>query len=138
MELSSLGLGRVGEHEHKIPNGDTFFTPDKPVIMNFHGYPETIKTFLLAQKNPERFSVHGYIENGSTTTPFDMQVMNHTDRLHLAIHALEILSGKSVEREKARFLIEKYNKMLKEHREYIIKFGVDPEYIEQWQWKKNI
>ncbi|MBI3573578.1 phosphoketolase family protein, partial [Candidatus Kaiserbacteria bacterium] len=73
------------EFHPQIPNAEKYFTLDKPVIVNFHGYPETMKAMLADVKNPQRFSVHGYREQGATTTPFDMQIRNKTDRYHLAM-----------------------------------------------------
>jgi len=126
LELSTLGLGNSA---CRLPRSDfkDYFTNDKPVIVNFHGYPDTIKPVFMNQDNPRRFFIHGYIENGSTTTPFDMQVRNGTDRFHLAIEALRILG-------KAQHLIPKFEAKLKEHTEYIKQYGVDLEEIEKWQW----
>jgi len=119
----------------QIPNAEKYFPVDKPVIVNFHGYPETIKTILFDVKNPQRFSVHGYIEEGGTTTPFDMQVRNHTDRYHLAIEMIDQACRQSVIDEVRRDeLISKYQQALNDHHAYIIKEGSDPEEIENWQW----
>ncbi len=127
MELSVLG---------SPANFTKYFTADKPVIFNFHGYPQTLKQFLFDYEKNENFCVHGYIENGSTTTPFDMQVRNETSRYHLAIDAFDKMAKRGfLETGKAESLIEKYKQKLKEHREYIKINGVDPEEIENWQWK---
>ncbi len=138
MELSALGIGNSA---CKAPlNGfDDYFTKDKPVIFNFHGYPETLKRVLFDKEDDNRrFSVHGYIENGSTTTSFDMHVRNITDRYHLAIETFEKMGRAGVvDMNKADDLIEKYENKLKAHREFIQKNGVDPEEIENWQWKRN-
>lgn len=126
MELSAMGLG---SSECRLPfhDFDDYFTADKPVIFNFHGYPDVIKPALLEQKNPQRFRVHGYIENGSTTTPFDMQVRNQTSRFHLAIEALELMARRGVVKQKvAARLIAQYNQKLAAHGDYIKKYGVDP------------
>ena len=129
IELTPGGFGNG-----KI-NFDKYFTKDKPVIFNYHGYPTDIYSFLFEHENRRRFSVHGYIENGSTTTPFDMHVRNKTSRYHLAMEALEILARKKVVNEKiAKELIKDCEKKLREHREYIIKNGKDPEEIENWHW----
>ncbi len=116
------------------------FTKDKPVIFNFHGYPQTLKQMLFdVRDSGSRFSVHGYIENGSTTTPFDMQVRNKTSRYHLAkeVFALAEKSGK-ISSEKAQELDKNIAIKLEEHWEYIKKNGVDLPEIENWQWKRNI
>ncbi|MDP3004175.1 MAG: phosphoketolase family protein, partial [Candidatus Azambacteria bacterium] len=127
MELSALNASL---------NFEKYFTADKPVIFNFHGYSQTLKQFLFDYSKDGRFSVHGYIENGSTTTPFDMQVRNETSRYHLAIEAfVKMAEGGFLESEKAGGLVKKYKQKLDEHREFIKINGVDPEEIEKWQWK---
>lgn len=119
----------------QLPNATDYFTKDKPVIVNFHGYPEVMKAILFDVINPQRFSVHGYQECGGTTTPFDMQVRNRTDRYHLAIEVLEKMIGqKVVAKEKAENIIKNYEKALQDHYEYIIAVGADPIAIENWQW----
>ncbi|MCA9340439.1 MAG: phosphoketolase family protein, partial [Candidatus Saccharibacteria bacterium] len=85
--LSALGIGnsscRVLRHDFKH-----YFTEEQPVLVNFHGYPQTMKQVLFDYaQNPDRFIVHGYEESGSTTTPFDMMVRNRVDRYHLAMEA---------------------------------------------------
>ena len=114
-------LGGIGDADCQPPvDFNKYFTADKPVIFNFHGSPETLKPLLIGQKNPERFSVRGYIENGSTTTPFDMQVRNETSRFHLAIEALRLLSANGrVAEKKSAFLIKELKKKLRAHAEYI-------------------
>ncbi len=113
-----------------------YFTEDKPVIINYHGYPETIQAMLFEQKNTARFSVYGYVEEGSTTTPFDMHVRNSTSRYHLIMKAASLLAQNGVIPEQESVTITKhYKQKLKEHHEYIINYGVDPKEIEEWQWK---
>lgn len=135
MELTSLQ--KHADHYE----GDEFekcYTDDKPVIFNYHGYPNNIKSLLIDHSNPGRFRVHGYTENGSTTTPFDMHVRNKTSRFHLAIEALEILSKNgAIKKDKAKMLIKNYEKQLKAHGAYIKIYGVDPDEIENWKWKKS-
>lgn len=134
MELSALGLGNAG---CRVPQHDfaDYFTKDKPVIFNFHGYPETLKQILFDAGGDGRFSVHGYIENGSTTTPFDMQVRNGTSRYQLAKEVFAKMAERGViEKGMADNLIKKYEQRLADHCEYIKKHGVDPEEIENWQW----
>lgn len=129
----------VGVYHPQIPDAERYFTVDKPVIVNFHGYPETMEAILFHVKNPERFSVHGYIEEGGTTTPFDMQVRNRTDRYHLASEVLRIMESQGVVvKEKAETVQKKYDKTLQEHFEFITKNGTDPENIEQWQWEGKL
>ena len=134
LELTAIGLGnsdcRIPFHEF-----DDYFTPDKPVIFNYHGYPDTIKPLLFDHGDPKRFVVKGYIENGSTTTPFDMQVRNKTSRYHLAIDVFQLLASRdTIPHNIADALIAQYEKKLEDHGTYIRTHGVDPEEIENWQW----
>jgi xylulose-5-phosphate/fructose-6-phosphate phosphoketolase len=135
--LTSCGLGQGG----KCVAPDEFnrqFTPDKPVICNFTGYPETLKAILFDYiDNPKRFSVHGYIESGSTTTPFDMHVRNTTSRYHLAVEAFEKLAflGK-LPHEEAGMLIGKYRQKIEDNTAYIKEHGVDIPEIDAWVWTR--
>jgi len=136
LELTSSG--RDDTKKEPFLDFEEHFTADKPVIVNFHGYPETIKQLLFDQKNTVgRFHIHGYLEHGSTTTPFDMQVRNHTSRYHLAMESIELLMEKgAISAEKANQIKNKYEKLLLEHNQYIREHGEDPDYIAKWQWKK--
>ncbi|HEX3082768.1 MAG TPA: phosphoketolase [Candidatus Saccharimonadia bacterium] len=125
----------LGEDGSQIPNAEKYFTVDKPVIVTFHGYPETVKSMLFNVKNPGRFSVHGYQEEGGTTTPFDMQVRNHTDRYHLAIEMLRTAEREeAIDEATAQKLTTKYEQALSEHHDYITRVGADPAELENWQW----
>ncbi len=135
MELSVLGFGN---DECRVPvNLNDYFTESRPVIFNFHGYPQVVKQALFEKGYDERFSVHGYIENGSTTTPFDMQVRNETSRWHLAVEAFGLMAKNGVlGATKAEVLAVKYRAKLAEHDKYIREFGADMPEVENWQWKK--
>ncbi len=136
LELSPNTIG----HSTKITENDfeKYFTKDKPVIFNFHGYPETLEQTLFDYQNAlDRLSVHGYMESGSTTTPLDLHIRNKTDRYNLTIEATEKLARSGViEKEKARGIVEKYQQKIKDHKEYIMKVGDDPEEILNWKWSK--
>ncbi|PIQ92469.1 MAG: phosphoketolase [Parcubacteria group bacterium CG11_big_fil_rev_8_21_14_0_20_39_22] len=137
VEVTALG---IGNEDCRLPfnDFDDYFTDDKPVIFNFYGYPEALKPILLDEKNPERFHVHGYCENGSTTTPFDMHVRNKTSRYHLVIEAAKLLQERGViNNEKEAIIRTKYQNKLSDHRHYIEENGVDPEEIELWKWNRN-
>lgn len=137
LTLTALGVGhedcRISFHDF-----DEYFTPDKPVIINFHGYPQTIKQmFFDYDIDTKRFSVHGYLETGSTTTPFDMLVRNQTSRYQLLIEAVNTLAAyDTIPQELAEKIANKYNKKLEEHNAYIREHGDDPEEINTWKWKK--
>lgn len=135
MEISAIGIGSSPD-EMPLFKFEDYFTRDKPVIFNFHGYPETLKQVLFDyQNNKKRFFVHGYIENGSTTTPFDLHIRNKTSRYHLVIEALTILAQDGILGDmESKSLIDEYNRMISAHRDYIIRYGIDPEEIENWKW----
>lgn len=138
MEITALGIGDESCRVSLL-DSDEFFTHDKPVIMNFYGHPEALQPMVVAQKHPGRFRVHGYIEHGSTTTPFDMQVRNKTSRYHLAIEAVQLMAEKCViMKSQADELQAEWEEVLKNHRAYIQEYGIDPPEIENWKWKRNI
>jgi xylulose-5-phosphate/fructose-6-phosphate phosphoketolase len=134
--LSALGIGssacRVLPHDFAH-----YFTKDRFVIINFHGYPQTLKQVLFDYGGaPERFSVHGYEEVGSTTTPFDMMVRNRVDRFHLAMEALEHAAKKRfIKKADAKRMIDECAKELEAHRAYIVERGGDPPHITSWLWQ---
>ena len=133
--LSQSGFGCGGNVLSK-EDFQNYFTKDKPVIINYHGYPQTIKQILFDYcEIPSRFEVNGYIENGSTTTPFDMQVRNKTSRYNLVQDACRMLvySGK-IKKKVAEDIIKKYDQKIEDHKQYIKEHGVDIEEIENWKW----
>ncbi len=134
LELSPNTVG----HFEKITEEEfeKYFTRNKPVIFNFHGYPETLKQLVFDYVNIDgRLSVHGYMESGSTSTPLDLHIRNKTDRYNLTIEAIEkLLHGGVVEKEQAKSIIEKYQQKIKDHKEYILRVGDDPEEILNWKW----
>ena len=133
--LSALGMGHSGcsvlAHDMSY-----YFTDDKPVLINFHGYPQTMKQVLFDYGcEATRFDIRGYEEQGSTTTAFDMQVRNRTDRYHLTMKGIEeALKQKVISQEKRDELIAKYETKLAEHKDYIIEHGDDPKEITDWVW----
>ncbi len=128
MELSALGIGN--KNTKTSQELEKYFTKDKLVIVNYHGYPSDLSHILIQQNNPKRFKVNGYIENGSTTTPFDMHVRNGTSRYDLVIDAVTVLSeNKMLDKNAANQIIKEYKRKLSDHREYIKKYGVDPKEI---------
>ncbi len=117
---------------------EKYFTADKPAIFNFHGYPETLEQILFYYVNSlERFSVHGYMESGSTTTPLDLHIRNKTDRYNLFIEAVEKVAARGViSKEKMTELRDKYLGKIKAHKEYILAHGEDPDEILHWKWQR--
>ncbi|NLO72793.1 MAG: phosphoketolase family protein [candidate division WS1 bacterium] len=111
------------------------FPLDVPVIFNFHGYTAAIKQLLWERPQQERFDINGYREEGTTTTPFDMHVLNRTSRYHLIILAAEKMAQQEPSRSgQCEALVRKYRGRLEEHRNYILEHGMDPPEIADWQW----
>ena len=140
VNIVELSPNTVG-HSKQITQADfeKYFTCDKPFIFNFHGYPETLKQIIFDYQNGlDRIRIHGYIESGSTTTPLDLHIRNKTDRYNLLIEAVEmVVKNNVIEKEKARKIVEKYQQKIKEHKEYILKVGDDPEEILNWKWNNK-
>jgi xylulose-5-phosphate/fructose-6-phosphate phosphoketolase len=128
-----LVLDSVAGHPHRMDDDEfeRLFTADRPVIFNFHGYPSAIHQLIYKRANPQRFHVRGYVEEGTTTTPFDMLVRNQTSRYHLVIEALRRTAGIS---SRAAPIIVRYERTLRNHRRFIEEEGVDPPEIREWSW----
>jgi xylulose-5-phosphate/fructose-6-phosphate phosphoketolase len=107
------------------------FTEDAPIVFAFHGYPGVIHELIHHRRNPTRFHVRGYIEEGTTTTPFDMTVVNELSRFHLAMEALRrVPRMRSISGD----IIEQFNQKLSEHRTWIRGHDEDMPEILQWTW----
>jgi xylulose-5-phosphate/fructose-6-phosphate phosphoketolase len=121
------------EHPHGLDevSFDELFTNHIPVIFAFHGYPRVIHELIYKRPEDERFHVHGYIEEGTTTTPFDMTVCNSMSRYHLAIDALQRVPRL---RSQSAHLVQKFEEKLLEHHNYITQFGEDMPEIRNWKW----
>ncbi len=92
-----MRLQSESEHPHGLSDGefDGLFTQDRPVIFAYHGYPWLIHRLTYRRRNHPNFHVRGYIEEGTTTTPFDMVMLNHLDRYHLVIDVIDRVPGLS-------------------------------------------
>jgi xylulose-5-phosphate/fructose-6-phosphate phosphoketolase len=133
--LTSCGLGRGGTCLTHT-GFEEYFTADKPVICNFHGYPETIKAIIFDYSyHPDRFTIRGYVESGSTTTPFDMHVRNQTSRYHLVIEVFNRMKQvRRVPEEDAERIMTKYEDKITANTDYIKIHGLDMPEIDAWQW----
>jgi xylulose-5-phosphate/fructose-6-phosphate phosphoketolase len=136
--LSGLGFG----HSNRLvlrKDFERYFTHEKPVIINFHGYPQTIKQILFDYEvDPHRFSIHGYQEVGSTTTAFDMMVRNRVDRFHLAIEAVGYAYELGIiSKDKLQEIQNYFNDQLAKHRAYAMEHGDDPAEITNWVWEQR-
>ncbi|KAJ6018860.1 hypothetical protein N7499_009958 [Penicillium canescens] len=124
-------LENEGLHPHALSTEafNTLFTSDKPVHFNYHGYPTEVQGLLFGRPGLDRISVAGYIEEGSTTTPFDMMLVNRVSRFHVAQHALR---GAAKHSEKVRVRQPELNAQLEldivSSRKYIIDNHKDPEH----------
>ncbi len=123
------------KHPHGLSNReyDAIFTKDKPVIFAFHGYPTLIHELTYGRHNTN-VSVHGYQEEGTITTPFDMRVQNEIDRFSLVKDAIMHLPQLG---NKGSFLIQQMNDKLVQHKQYIAEFGQDLPEVRDWEWHTN-
>src|SRR5690606_23107973 len=131
-----MALQSHSQHPHGLTDKefDDLFTIDRPVIFAFHGYPSLIHRLTYKRKSHLNFHVHGYKEEGTTTTPFDMCVLNEIDRFHLALAVVERTPRFSDLRDPIRKTLE--NKLL-EHHEYIRRYGDDLPEIKEWKWQRD-
>lgn len=131
----SSGVFGLGKKPLGQASFEQVFTKDKPIVFNFHGYPDTLKAILFNYLKVNRASVHGFMEKGSTTTPFDMMVRNQTSRYHLAIDVFSqlALSGK-ISSNRSDELTKKYQAKMLENTEYIKEQGEDLPEIRQQIW----
>lgn len=129
-----MTLQSANEHPHSLsdPDFNLLFTKNKPVIFAFHGYPWLIHRLTYRRYNHGNFHVRGYKEEGTTTTPFDMVVMNDLDRFHLV---MDVLDRVNIVREYEVAIREEMQNKLKEHKAYIQKYGEDMPEIQNWRWK---
>lgn len=121
------------EHPHGLADHefDALFTTDKPVIFAFHGYPAMIHKLTYRRRNHDNIHVRGYREEGTTTTPFDMVVLNNLDRYQLALDAIRRIPrlADQVEAETAR-----YETTMQRHKLYISEHGDDMPEVRDWRW----
>jgi xylulose-5-phosphate/fructose-6-phosphate phosphoketolase len=121
------------EHPHGLSGADfdALFTRDKPVIFAYHGYPWLIHRLTYKRTNHENIHVRGYKEEGTTTTPFDMTVLNQIDRYNLAIDVIDRVPRlRNVSAHAREWLRDK----LIEHKRYIREHGQDLPEVREWQW----
>ena len=110
---------------------DTLFTKDKHVVFAFHGYPWLIHRLTYRRNNHHKLHVRGYKEEGTTTTPFDMTVLNDLDRFHLVIDVIDRVDKLG---SNGAYLKQLMRNKLVEHQQYITEHGQDMPEILQWRW----
>jgi xylulose-5-phosphate/fructose-6-phosphate phosphoketolase len=129
-----MTLQPVGEHPHGLSDErfDVLFTADRPVIFAYHGYPWLIHRLCYRRRNHVNMHVRGYKEEGTTTTPFDMVVLNNMDRFQLAIDTIRRIPGL-----KADDAVQFFQGKLAEHKKYIASHGEDMPEISNWSWGQS-
>ena len=130
-----MTLQPPSEHPHGLADAafDALFTRDRPVIFNFHGYPWLIHRLTYRRTNHANLHVRGYKEEGTTTTPFDMCVLNQIDRFNLVKDVLARVPGLAARYPEVGPAMEE---KLRHHKAYIREFGTDVPEIDGWQWQK--
>jgi xylulose-5-phosphate/fructose-6-phosphate phosphoketolase len=128
-----LKLQHHTEHPHGLSDADydALFTKNKPVIFAFHGYPWLIHRLTYNRTNNANMHVHGYREEGTITTAFDMTVLNKLDRFHLVMDVIDRLPQLG---NKGAYLKQWLTDKLIEHKQYIFKNGEDMPEIRNWTW----
>ncbi|MCF6312297.1 MAG: phosphoketolase family protein [Verrucomicrobiales bacterium] len=132
--VNLMVLQPKSEHPHGLSdkNFDTLFTTDTPVIFCYHGYPWLIHRLTYRRTNHHNLHVRGYKEEGTTTTPFDMAVLNEIDRFHLVADVIDRVPSLG---SQAAYLKQFVDHKLIAHKEYIRQHGVDMPEINDWQWQ---
>ncbi|HUE44320.1 MAG TPA: phosphoketolase family protein [Candidatus Sulfotelmatobacter sp.] len=128
-----MTLQPLSEHPHGLADEDfdALFTTDKPVIFAFHGYPTLIHRFTYRRRNHNNIHVRGYVEEGTTTTPFDMVVLNRMDRFTLALDAIRRVPRLKSIADKAT---QRFTEAMQRHRLYVSERGEDMPEVAGWRW----
>jgi xylulose-5-phosphate/fructose-6-phosphate phosphoketolase len=131
--LDLMRLQPPAEHPHGLADDafDAIFTTDRPIVFAFHGYPWLIHRLAYKRRNHANLHVRGYKENGTTTTPFDMTVLNDLDRFHLAHDALERAGRGKPGSDRAQ---QTLRDLLTKHRRYVTEHGEDLPEVRDWRW----
>ena len=127
-----MTLQPPSEHPHGIPDKeyDALFTKDRPIIFNYHGYPWLIHRLTYRRAN-QQLHVRGYKEEGTTTTPFDMCVLNEIDRYHLAMDVIDRVPRLEIV---SAHLRQQLRNKLTDHTRYIREHGEDMPEVVEWRW----
>jgi xylulose-5-phosphate/fructose-6-phosphate phosphoketolase len=131
--LNLMKLEPPAEHPHGLGDDefDAIFTTDRPIVFAFHGYPWLIHRLTYRRRNHGNLHVRGYKENGTTTTPFDMTVLNDLDRFHLAYDALERAGAGKPGCDRAK---QTLRDLLAKHKRYVAEHGEDLPEVRDWRW----
>jgi xylulose-5-phosphate/fructose-6-phosphate phosphoketolase len=131
--VNLMKLQPQSEHPHGLSDKefDVLFTTDKPIIFAYHGYPLLIHRLTYRRTNHHNLHVRGYKEEGTTTTPFDMVVLNDLDRFHLVADVIDRVPGLG---PRAAYAQQAIRDKLIEHKQYIARHGEDMPEIRNWRW----
>jgi xylulose-5-phosphate/fructose-6-phosphate phosphoketolase len=131
--VNLMKLQPPSEHPHGLSDHDfeALFTPDKPIIFAFHGYPTLIHRLTYRRAGHDNIHVRGYKEEGTTTTPFDMCVLNDLDRFHLVSDVIDRVPGLKT---RAAYAKQAIRDKLIDHKAYICRYGDDMPEIVGWRW----
>jgi len=121
------------EHPHGLGDGDfdAIFTTDRPIIFAFHGYPTLIHRLTYRRRNHNNLHVRGYVEEGTTTTPFDMTVLNRLDRFQLTLDVVKRVPRLAARVERTT---QWFTEMMQRHKLYVTEHGEDMPEIQNWKW----
>ncbi len=134
VDLMTLQPQTVHPHGLDDRNFDAMFTRDRPVIFAFHGYPGIIHQLTYRRHNHDNFHVRGYREEGTTTTPFDMVVLNNLDRYQLALDAIQRVPRLQARIEEAQ---ARYWTTMERHKLYVCEHGEDMPEVLDWRWSPS-
>ncbi|HEV2473067.1 MAG TPA: phosphoketolase family protein [Chthonomonadales bacterium] len=131
--VDMMALQPHSEHPHGLSDSafDALFTTDKPIIFAYHGYPYLVHRMTYRRTNHHNLHVRGFKDEGTTTTPFDMVVLNDLDRYHLAMYVIDRVPGLGC---RAGHLRQQLRDKLLEHKEYVRAHGDDMPEIKEWKW----
>ena len=126
-------LETPGEHPHGIQDEefDRLFTVDKPIVFAFHGYPTIVHKLTYKRRNHDNMHVHGFLEQGTTTSPFDMTVLNKLDRYTLALDAITHVPRLAHLYTSAE---QWHSEIIQKHKLYVSEYGEDMPEVRDWKW----
>jgi xylulose-5-phosphate/fructose-6-phosphate phosphoketolase len=133
--VNLMKLQPPGEHPHGLSDRDfdALFTKDKPIIFAFHGYPWLIHRLTYRRTNHKNLHVRGYKEEGTTTTPFDMVMLNDMDRFHLVMDVIDRVPGLGPRAAHVRqHMVDERLR----HRAHTRELGDDPPEVRNWSWRE--
>jgi xylulose-5-phosphate/fructose-6-phosphate phosphoketolase len=132
-----MRLQPPSEHPHGLPDAefDALFTTAQPIMFAYHGYPWLVHRLTYRRRNHANLHVRGYKEEGTTTTPFDMVMLNDLDRFHLVIDVIDRVPGLS---ERAAHVRQEMSDERLRHRAYTREHGIDPAELTEWSWPHGV